>query len=64
MIKDSYAIKIEDDDFKEGSLKQISNARPNRLFTADSNIILYKVGILRVEKLNEIINKTVEILRK
>ena len=63
-IKDSYAISLDDKDFEIGSLKQISNVRPNRIFTADSNIVLYKVGNLKIEKLNEIIRKVVEIIQK
>mgnify|MGYP001573972676 CR=1 FL=1 len=63
-IKDSYAISLDDKDFEIGSLKQISNVRPNRIFTADSNIVLYKVGNLKIEKLNEIISKLVEIIQK
>ena len=34
-IRDNYAISITDKDFKIGGLKQPSNVRPNRLFTAD-----------------------------
>jgi mRNA interferase MazF len=43
-IKDNYAILLDDKDFETGSLKQPSNMRPNRIFTADSHIVLYKVG--------------------
>ena len=63
-IKDSYAISLEDKDFETGTLKQTSNLRPNRIFTADSNIVLYKIGSLKVEKLNGIVNKVVEIIRR
>ena len=63
-IKDNYAIPLDDKDFETGSLKQSSNIRPNRIFTADSNIVLYKVGNLTKEKLNEIIEKVVEIIRR
>ena len=63
-IKDNYAISLDDKDFETGSLKQPSNIRPNRIFTADSHIILYKVGNLTVIKLNKIIEKVVEIIRK
>ncbi|MDI6790146.1 MAG: type II toxin-antitoxin system PemK/MazF family toxin [Thermodesulfobacteriota bacterium] len=62
-VKDSYAISLDDKDFETGSLKQTSNVRPNRIFTADSHIVLYKVGNLKIEKLNEIIEKVVEIIR-
>ncbi len=41
IIKDSNAISIESTDFTSGSLRQESNVRPNRLFTADNHIILY-----------------------
>ncbi len=63
-IKDNYAISLDDKDFETGSLKQISNVRPNRIFTADSHIVLYKVGNPKIEKLNEVIEKVVEIIRK
>ena len=38
-IRDPYTISIDDTDFTSGSLKQQSNVRPNRLFTADTHII-------------------------
>jgi len=60
---DSYAISIDSADFGEGDLKQRSNVRPNRIFTADANIILYKAGSLKPGKVEEIINIAVEILR-
>jgi len=63
-IRDNYAILLEDKDFKTGELKQSSNVRPNRIFTADSHIILYKAGNLTVNRLNEVIDKIVEIIRK
>ena len=62
-IRDNYAIPLTDKDFRTGSLKQPSNVRPNRIFTADGHIVLYRVGSLRVEKVNEIIEKVVDIIR-
>jgi mRNA interferase MazF len=62
-VKDNYAILLDDKNFETGSLKQPSNIRPNRIFTADSNIVLYKVGNIKTDKLNEIIEKIVEIVR-
>jgi len=62
-IKDDYAISITEDDFETGGLKQISNARPNRLFTADQRIILYKIGRLKPSKLEQIISKIIQIIR-
>ena len=63
-IKDKYAVPIEDDDFETGTLKQRSNVRPNRIFTADRHIILYRVGHLKPEKINQIIERIVSILRQ
>jgi mRNA interferase MazF len=62
-IKDKYAISIDDKDFAEGSLNQPSNVRPNRLFTADSHIVLYRVGNLTPAKLDIIIENLIEIFR-
>ncbi|MEG3844321.1 type II toxin-antitoxin system PemK/MazF family toxin [Microcoleus sp. herbarium14] len=63
-IADRYAITLESSDFREGGLNQTSNIRPNRLFTADREIILYKAGQLKTEKLNEAIAKIVEIIQQ
>ena len=41
---DQYALVAEDKDFKEGSLNQISQIRPNKLFTADTSIIKSTAG--------------------
>lgn len=62
-VADQYAIAIEMDDFSTGSLNQVSNVRPNRLFTADRQIILYKVGQLASNKFEQIIAKIIEILQ-
>lgn len=62
-IRDEYAIRIEDVDFESGSLRQTSNIRPNRLFTADQSIIIYKVGTVKSEKITKTIDKVIEILR-
>jgi mRNA interferase MazF len=62
-IKDDYAIELKDDDFEEGALRQESNIRPNKIFTAYEDIILYKIGRLKSHKLQEIINKVIEIIR-
>jgi mRNA interferase MazF len=62
-MKDNYALLLDDRDFETGSLNQPSNVRPNRIFTADSHIILYKVGNLTIKKRKEIIEKIVEIIR-
>ncbi|MEW6457118.1 MAG: type II toxin-antitoxin system PemK/MazF family toxin [Acidobacteriota bacterium] len=63
-IKDKYTVPIDDDDFVQGSLKQPSNVRPNRIFTADSLIVLYRAGNLKPDKVNGIIEKVIEIIHR
>jgi len=63
-IKDKYALAVSDNDFETGGLKQPSNIRPNRIFTADTHIILYRVGNLKNTKVSEVIESIVEIIRK
>ena len=62
-IKDTYAISIDDADFASGSLSQPGNIRPNRLFTADSHIILYRIGSIKNDKLTQVVEKVVEIIK-
>jgi mRNA interferase MazF len=63
-VKDKYAVSIDDEDFEAGSLKKPSNVRPNRIFTADTHLVLYRIGNLKKRKLTEIIDRLVEIIRK
>lgn len=60
---DDYAIILGNDDFRKGSLNLTSMIRPNRLFTADKSIILYKIGSLKENKIKEIIDKIIKIFR-
>jgi mRNA interferase MazF len=61
-VADSYAIPISGADFATGSLRQASNVRPNRIFTADSNIFLYRAGILKPDKVQQVVSKIVELI--
>ena len=62
-IRDRYAQAIEEKDFATGGLNRPSNVRPNRLFTADASLILYRAGALSPGKTDIIINGIIEILR-
>jgi len=62
-ISDEYAITLSNEDLSSGNLKRKSNIRPNRIFTSDKKIILYKVGYLRENKLNQVIEKIIEIIK-
>ncbi|MCU0401197.1 MAG: type II toxin-antitoxin system PemK/MazF family toxin [Algoriphagus sp.] len=52
--KDIWAITLPDNEITEGELFKSSNVRPNRLFTADHSIILYRAG-----KISSIIHQKV-----
>ncbi len=61
-IADSYAVLINPNDFADGGLNRPSNIRPNRLFTADSNIVLYRAGRLTAEVVEKIIASIIRII--
>ena len=63
-IRDRYAVLIDENDFETGTLKQKSNVRPNRIFTADRHIVLYRIGHLKPNKISEVIERIVDILRQ
>jgi len=63
-VKDEDAIPIDETDFEQGSLKKKSHIRPNRIFTADSNIIFYSAGRLKKKRIDEVIEKIIKILRR
>ncbi len=63
-LRDQYAIQLDDADFETGGLRQVSNIRPNRIFTADSHMIFYRVGHLEAGRVKQVVDKVVEILRQ
>jgi mRNA interferase MazF len=63
-VKDNYAIGLEDSGFIKGSLNKASNNRPNRLFTADRNIISRKIGTVKPEVFDQVLDKLIAILKQ
>ncbi len=61
---DDYSIVITDEDFKGKSLNQVSMIRPNKLFTADKSIIIYKVGSIKENKIKEVEKELIKIFSK
>ena len=59
---DRYALSVDDADFAEGGLRKPSRVRPNRIFTADRSLILYRVGALRPERTADVVARVVSIL--
>ncbi|MDZ7755873.1 type II toxin-antitoxin system PemK/MazF family toxin [Rhodohalobacter sp.] len=54
LIRDEFAVKLFETDFKSGKLNKQSNIRPNKLFTCSKNLILYKIGNIKEEKMKSI----------
>lgn len=61
-VADAYALPLSDADLAQGALQQESNIRPNRLFTADSRIILRRVGVLAPPKLHDALERVIRLL--
>ena len=60
---DLRAIILNDDSFMEGSLRITSYARPGKLFTASSDLMLSDVGMLKRDVTRQIINAIIEMLQ-
>jgi mRNA interferase MazF len=61
---DGYSLPLEGADFTSGGLNQSSRIRPNRLFTADEGIIVYRAGHVSDGKLNQVLDRLIAILRQ
>jgi len=61
---DPTAIRVNESDFKIGSLQKVSYARPGKLFTANSSLMITEAGRLHAMAFNNIINTIVGILQK
>lgn len=61
-VKDEYAIPLHISDFQDGNLNQESHIRPNRLFTADEAIVVYKAGTVHNGILRSVIDRITHIL--
>jgi mRNA interferase MazF len=59
---DSLVIPLEVRDFISGGLPVDSFIRPNKIFTADKNIILSTAGHICENKIRDIINAIVKII--
>ena len=61
---DTYSLPLEQPDFSSGGLSQSSRIRPNRIFTADEAIIVYRAGHISEAKLDEAIARLIRILKQ
>jgi mRNA interferase MazF len=60
---DSFVLSLTNKDFVSGSLPVDSFIRPNKIFTADKNLVLYKRGHLSEMKINEVINTIISLFQ-
>ena len=60
---DPQAIPVSDESFAEGSLRIDSVARPGKLFTASTNLMMSEVGALKESALQQIVSGVIAILR-
>ena len=61
---DERAIVLLDTDFKSGSLRIISYARPGKLFTANSSLITETIRELKKTKFNKLIRGVIKLLNE
>ena len=60
---DPRAISLADDDVATGSLRVASYARPGKLFTAHRRLMVRRVGQLKPQPLQNIVDAVIQILR-
>jgi mRNA interferase MazF len=61
---DPKAVTIPDDSFAKGSLQKISYARPGKLFTANQQLFVGELGVLKKEMLEKVVDTVIEILKE
>ena len=59
---DPFALPLNTHDFVSGGLPVDSFIRPNKIFTADKNIILSVAGHLDEEKIRNVLNAVITII--
>jgi len=60
--KNEFSVKIEQSDFETGSLPIVSFVRADKLFTADKYLILYKAGLIKQEKIAEVVQTAISVI--
>lgn len=60
---DQNAIELNTKELTEGKLAETSFIRINKLFTADESLIHYRLGKIQTAKMNEIVEKLIELIK-
>ncbi|MDR0517809.1 MAG: type II toxin-antitoxin system PemK/MazF family toxin [Fibromonadaceae bacterium] len=62
--KNEFSIRIEQNDFEASSLPIVSFVRTDKFFTADKELILYKAGHIKQEKIDKVIQTAISVISK
>jgi mRNA interferase MazF len=60
---DARAVMLTEESFATGSLRVNSYARPGKLFTANRNLMVNYIGVLKGEAYVRLIERVVEVVR-
>lgn len=60
---DAKAVKLVNSDFRKGSLRVESFARPGKLFTANQDLLVSEVGVLSEAAFNRVLGAVIGVLR-
>jgi len=60
---DILAIRIDHEDFANGSLSCTSYARPGKIFTANETLMIAEVGVLKPKVFRQVSNAVVRLLQ-
>jgi mRNA interferase MazF len=60
---DPFALPLTTTDFMSGSIPLDSYIRPNKIFTADKNLILYTTWRLTETKIADVINSIISLIQ-
>lgn len=60
--KNIWALELPESEIIEGELFKSSNIRPNKLFTADQSIIIYKVGEITLKMRNKVVKAIFDLI--
>lgn len=63
-VRNQYVIPVNNTDSMSGGLSQNSNIRPDKIATSERQLIRYKVGSLKQDKIEEVVRKIVEIFEQ
>ena len=60
---DARAVELTNPDFRSGSLRVASYARPGKLFTASQELLVSEVGVLNDKAFDRVLGAVIGVLR-